>query len=205
MSKHEVVHRQAGELVSDVKNAAITTVGGLGVLWAVSLVNWVFLGSALDAYAIVPRTLSGLFGIFAAPFLHVGLVHLVSNSIMFAILTPLMMARNRRDFYAVALITTITSGLGAWLLGGAGTVHLGASGVLFGFLGFLMARGFFERSLSAIALSLVMVWAFGGLVWAIFPILAGVGISWQAHLFGFLGGIWAARVLGRELRKKGRA
>ncbi len=69
--------------------------------------------------------------------------------------------------------------------------------MLFAYLGFLMARGFFERSVRAVALSLLVTWLFGSMVWGIFPVLAGVGISWQAHLFGFAGGIWAARLLRR--------
>ncbi len=202
MSQRKLVKSQVGELVTDVKHAVGATVGGVGVLWSVSVVNWLFLGSALNAYAIAPRTISGLSGILAAPFLHGGFGHLLSNTIMFVVLTPLMMARSRRDFWAVSLIGAVTSGLGAWVFGGAGTLHLGASGVLFAYLGFLMARGFYERSFMSIAMSAAMVWFFGGLIWGVFPILAGAGISWQAHMFGFLGGIFAARTVGTELQKK---
>ncbi len=173
--------------------------GGFTVLWVVSIVNWVVFGGGLNAYAIVPGTAAGIAGIAVAPLLHAGVGHLLMNSITFLLLAPMMMLRSRKDFWVVTAFGALTSGGVAWLLGGLGTVHLGASGVLFAYLGFLMTRGIWERSLTTIALSVAVTWLFGGMVWGIFPILAGAGISWQAHLGGFVGGVLAARVLGQAL------
>jgi membrane associated rhomboid family serine protease len=104
----------------------------------------------------------------------------------------LVMLRSTRGFLAVAAIAALTAGLGTWLIGGAATVHLGVSGVLFGLLGFLLSRGVFEKKLLSILGSVLGVLAFGGVLRGLFPGTAG--ISWEGHLFGFLGGILAARL-----------
>ncbi len=103
------------------------------------------------------------------------------------------------DFAVVTVAGALTSGLGAWLIGGAHTVHVGASGVIFAYLGFLMARGWFERRFGAIALSVAVTWLFGGMVFGVLPTV-GAAISWEAHLFGFLGGVGVARALGTRIR-----
>jgi membrane associated rhomboid family serine protease len=110
------------------------------------------------------------------------------------------MTRRRVDFYVVSALGALGSGLGVWLLAGAGTVTVGASGVIFAYLGFLMARGLFERSVQAIVLSVVITWLFGSMVWGVLP--AAVGISWQAHLFGYLSGGGAAATLGNAIRAR---
>jgi membrane associated rhomboid family serine protease len=112
------------------------------------------------------------------------------------------MGRKRMDFYVVTVVSAITAGLGAWFFGASGSVHLGASGVIFGYLGFLLARGIYERSAATIALSLFCGWIFGSMLWGVLPFLA-TGVSWQSHLFGFLGGILTARQLGLERRRAG--
>lgn len=198
----ELVKRQAAELKTAFVQGAKPVVGGLGAMWALSVVNWVVFGGGLSAWAITPLTMDGLLGILVAPFLHGSLMHLVGNSVAFAILAPLTMLRKRMDFWVVTVGGMLSSGLLTWVLGGVGTVHLGASGVIFAYLGFLMARGFFQRSALTLAFSLAMIWFFGGALWGLFPVLAGVGISWQGHLGGFLGGVLLARSLGNALREK---
>jgi membrane associated rhomboid family serine protease len=99
----------------------------------------------------------------------------------------------------VTIISVVVGGLGVWLFGGRGTVHIGASGVVFGYLGFLLLRGYFERSAGSILFSLMIFVLYGGLVWGILP-WQQRGISWEAHLFGFLGGVLAARLLARPVR-----
>jgi len=195
-----MVRREVGGLAADIRKGAIDIAGTAGVLWAVSFVNWFVLSSSLNAYAVAPRSLSGLFGIALAPFLHGGFAHLLANTVALLLLAPMMFLRKRLDYWVVGAFGVLGSGAGAWLLGGAHTVHLGFSGVIFAYLGFLMTRGIWERRWSTIALSAVVTWFFGSMVWGIFPIIAGPGISWQGHLGGFLGGILAARVLGRALQ-----
>lgn len=174
----------------------------VGILWLVHVAN-LLLGGALLILGIQPRTIAGLLGLIFAPFLHASTAHLAVNTISFVVFGALMRFRHRNDFFVVAATGALTSGAGAWLLGSPGSVHIGASGVIFAFLGFLMARGFFERSLTSIVLSVLVTWFFGGMLWGILPAV-GAAISWQAHLFGLLGGIWCAYVLGAELRRRRR-
>ena len=118
----------------------------------------------------------------------------------FLLLAPLTMLRKRMDFFVVSIAGALSSGLLSWVFGGIGSTHIGVSGVIYAYLGFLLARGLYERSWTSIALSIFCFWAFSGLLWSVFPILAGAGISWQGHLGGFLGGVLVARLLGTRLR-----
>lgn len=163
------------------------------LLWVIELVNLVIFRGRLIEFGIVPRNLIGLRGILFAPFLHAGWGHLISNTLPLLGLGWLVMLRRTADFWAVSIMTILISGLGVWLLGGANTLHVGASGVIFGYLGYLLMRGYFERSVLAIGFSLVVAMLYGGLLWGIFP--TAIGISWQGHLFGLIGGGVAARDL----------
>jgi membrane associated rhomboid family serine protease len=139
-----------------------------GVLWVIAIVNAI-LGGSLAAFGIHPHTLVGLLEIPLAPFLHAGFFHLLANTIPFLVLGALTMGRKRMDFYVVSVVSAITAGLGAWFFGASGSVHLGASGVIFGYLGFLLARGIYERSAATIALSLFCGWIFGSMLWGVLP------------------------------------
>ncbi len=165
-----------------------------GSAWFVHVAT-VLTGGWLLSYGIVPRTAWGLVGILFAPFLHGSVAHLVANTVAFVPLSILLVLRGRRDFAAVTLAGVVGSGLGAWLFGGIGTVHVGASGVLFCWLAFLMARGLFERSVAAVVVTGLVTWGMGGMLWGVLPLTAG--ISWQAHLFGALTGLVAAARLRR--------
>jgi membrane associated rhomboid family serine protease len=185
--------RDGNRALQGVRSHAATLATTVGVWWIVYVVNLV-LGGALFAYGIHPRTLAGLVGIVFAPFLHASVMHLALNTLSFVFLGAFMRFRHRSDLAVVGVVGALTSGLGAWLLGGAGTVTVGASGVIFAYLGFLMARGIFERSAASIALSVLVTWLFGSMVWGVLPTVAAA-ISWQAHLFGFLGGVICAAQL----------
>src|SRR5690349_3205238 len=114
-------------------------------LWAVFAVDTV-LGGSLMQFGVVPRTTAGLWGILAAPFLHANFSHLVANTASLLVLGWLVMLRDPRHFVLVALFATIGGGLCAWTLGASDSVHIGASGVIFGFLGFLIFAGWWARS-----------------------------------------------------------
>lgn len=188
--------------LQSARTHAMTLVAITGLLWLVYVAN-LLLGGALLVFGIHPRTIPGLLGLLFAPFLHGSITHLLLNTVSFVILGALMRFRHRNDFVVVTAVGALTSGLGAWLLGAPGSVHIGASGVIFAFLGFLMARGIFERSVSSILLSVLVTWFFGSMIWGILPAM-GAAISWQAHLFGLLGGILCAYVLGGEIRRRRR-
>ena len=103
------------------------------------------------------------------------------------------MARRKRDFFIVSALSALVGGLGIWLIAPALSVHVGASILIFGFLGFLLSRGIFERRFWPILGSIVVFFLYGGALFGIVP--GQAGISWQGHLFGLLGGILAARLL----------
>lgn len=154
----------------------------------------------LDVFGIIPRNPIGLRGILFAPFLHGGLGHLIGNTVPFLVLGWLVMLRETSDFFVVSILSALVSGLGTWMFGATGT-HLGASGVIFGYLGYLLARGYFERSAFAIMMSLFVGALYGSLIWGILPLQQG--ISWEGHLFGFLGGILSAKLLADDRRSVG--
>lgn len=167
-------------------------VGGFVVLmWVIEGVN-LFLGHALSRWGIEPRTLSGLIGIPLAPFLHVGPLHLLSNTIPMVVLGLLVAARGRDDFLNATVFIILIGGLGVWLLG-THAHHVGASGLVFGYFGYLVARGYIERSLTGILIAGITLFLYGGIVWGVLPLWRGV--SWESHLFGLLAGVLAARAV----------
>ena len=185
-----VAQRKANTVGRTLKWQAIVLGGTLGAFWGVFAVN-TLLADALNVFGVIPRTSVGLRGILFAPFLHGSLNHLVANSIPFAVLGWLVMLRDSRHFIPVTLFSMLGAGGAAWLLGAPGSVHIGASGVIFGYLGFLLLSGWYARSIASILLSLGVAAVWGGLVLGVMP--GTPGISWQAHLGGLLGGAWAAR------------
>ncbi len=178
----------------EIKTHVVVLCGIVGLLWIIEIVD-VFLSGRLNFYGIIPRTSIGLRGILFAPFLHANFAHLISNTIPFVTLGWFVMLRETSDFFLVSTIAALASGIGVWLFGAPG-VHLGASGVIFGYFGFLLSRAYFERSALAVALSLAVALLYGGLIWGVLP--TRIGISWEGHLFGFVGGILAARWLSKR-------
>ncbi len=174
----------------------------VAALWFVELTDWIYFGGALDQYGIEPRTASGLVGVLFAPFLHGNAPHLVGNTLSFWVLGFLCTQRQIGDFWSVALTSAATAGLGAWAFGKPESIHIGVSGVCFGFLGFLMGRGFFERRVAPILLSLTVILLFGGMMVTVLPTAADQGISWESHLFGWLGGLLVAWVVGHQLKAR---
>ena len=171
------------------------------LLVLIEVTDWLVFDGGLDAYGVHPRSLVGLGGILTMPFLHAGFGHLVGNLLAGVPLAFLSMERSAKDFLAVVAVSGLTAGLGAWLFGAGGSVHIGASGVVFGLLGFLMLRGVFERRIMPILMSLFVGLGWGGMLLGLVPGLFA-GVSWQAHLFGFAGGALVARMLGTRLRQK---
>ncbi len=167
----------------------------VALMWAVEVVD-VIADHRLDRYGIEPREADGIDGVVTAPFLHVGFGHLLSNTIPFVVMGFLIALEGARRLLGVFAIVAAVSGLGTWLVGPAGTIHVGASGVVFGFATYLIARGWFNRRAGQIALGLVVVVVFGG------ALIGGLqpqeGISWQGHLFGAIGGVVAGSVLARR-------
>ncbi len=181
----------------------LAVLGGLiFLIWVLELIDWLIFDGALDGYGIKPRTANGLIGILYAPFLHGGFGHLMANTMPILILGGLIIvSRGLKEFFIVTGMVMIIGGLGTWLVGPSFSVHIGASGLVFGYFGFLLLMAYFERSCQAIVVAVAVLFIYGGLIWGILP--RGDGISWQSHLFGLVGGILAAYLLGK--REEGEA
>ena len=165
----------------------------VALAWVIELSDQLLFGGMLDRFGIRPRNLGGLWGIGAAPLLHGGWAHLLANTIPFVVLAWLVMLRRTRDFFLVTAIVVLLGGLGVWLIGGPGTVHIGASGLIFGYVGYLFGRGYFERSFGSILLALIVAVVYGSVLWGVLP--GQRGISWEGHLAGFLAGVLAAKLV----------
>jgi membrane associated rhomboid family serine protease len=178
-----------GELKTQVKILAAS----VATFWIVFILNEVIFGGRLNALGILPHRFIGLRGILFAPFLHGNFYHIAANTVPFVILGWMVMLRNTKDFYFVSFMSALVGGLGTWLIGRPNSVHIGASGVIFGYFGYLLFRGYFERSFVAIAISIAIAIGYGGMIWGVLPTRSY--ISWEGHLFGFIGGILAAKLL----------
>lgn len=187
---------RTGSIGRGFKLPAVLLGGALLAMWLLELADVVFFGGALDAYGIEPRSVNGLDGVVLAPLLHGGLAHLANNSVPFVVLGLLVFWGGLRSFAVTTVLSVLVSGLGVWLVGAPNTVHIGASGLVFGYFGYLLLRGYFSRSVGAILLSLLLVVVYGGALLGLLPLQTGV--SWTAHLFGFLGGALSAYLLHRR-------
>lgn len=176
-------------------SAISTAVGFLVVIWVVFFVDMFVFGGGLGQFGVRPRDPSSWWGIFAAPLLHADYGHIMANSLPGALFVGLIALSSKRLFWQVTLLVTVVSGGLTWLFGGINTVHIGASGLIYGWLAFLVVRGFINRRALQILLGIVLASMYSGLIWGVLP--TQMAVSWQMHLFGALGGIWAAFMFKR--------
>lgn len=178
--------------------------GALATMLALTASLWILesydqvTGQRLDAEGIVPRDADALDGVLWAPLLHGGFAHLAANTVPFLIFGFLVLANGFGRFLAVTAVIWLLGGLGVWLVAPGDTVHVGMSGVIFGWLTYLLVRGFFARSGTQIVLAVVVFLLWGGVLWGVLP--GQPGVSWQGHLFGALAGVVAAWLLARRGR-----
>jgi membrane associated rhomboid family serine protease len=182
----------------DRTNGLLLVVAMVALMWATEVVD-VIAGHRLDDYGIHPRDVDGLPEILSAPFLHVGFGHLISNTVPFAVMGAAIALGGLARVALVTLIVAVVSGLGTWLVAPSNSVHLGASGVVFGYAAYLVTRGVLSRRLTELAVGAIVVgvWGFGMLQ----GLLPQERISWQAHLFGAIGGVIAASLLAGRRRE----
>lgn len=183
-------------------SALVAMLAFTALLYAVEVAD-LATGERLELHGIVSRSTDGLDGVLWSPLLHDDWAHLGGNTLPFLLFGYLAMAGGLGQFIAVTATIWGLGGLGVWLLGPAGAVTIGASGVIFGWLAFLLARGFFARSARQIALAIVLFAFWGGILFGVLP--GQSGISWQAHLFGALAGVLAASMVARADRRTGPA
>lgn len=171
------------------------------LMWVSEIVD-IAAGHRLDLLGIEPRDVDGLTGIVAAPFLHLGFAHLISNTVPFLLLGLIIAFNGAVRVLAVTVIVGLVSGLGVWLVAPPHTLTIGASGVVFGYAAYLVTRGVLNRRLGQLVIGALVVIVWGGVLLS--SLIPHQGISWQAHLFGAIGGILAAAWLRDSRHRAGR-
>ena len=166
----------------------------IAVMWLVEMVNFL-LGHRLCRYGILPRTMHGLAGIPLSPFLHAGVAHLLLNTGPLIVLGGLVLMGGRPSFVRCTVFVALAGGALLWMIGRP-SHHVGASLLIFGYFGYLLAKGVFDRRLSSLLIAILAVLAYGGLFWGMQPTVAA--ISWEGHLSGFMAGVAAARLPPRK-------
>ncbi|HDS1721677.1 rhomboid family intramembrane serine protease [Pseudomonas putida] len=158
--------------------------GFLAVLIVVQVVN-TLTGNSLLQYGLFPRTSSGLQGVLFSPFIHGSVRHLLSNLAPLAVLSWLVMSEGVERYIRVAVLIAVISGLLVWCFGRA-NLHVGASGLIFGLWTYLLARGWYERSLSSVVIAMFVVVFYSGLVFGFIPV---PGVSFEGHIAGAVAGV----------------
>ena len=176
-------------------SSGATMLGIVAIMWILEGID-VVLGNSLDNLGIHAHTSAGLWQIFLAPWLHYGWAHLTSNSVPLFVLGWLVLVRSRRDWAISAVVIVICSGLAAWAFSPPGSITLGASGVVFGWLAFLLVKGLFTHKLSDIVIAVMVFLVYGSVLWGVLPGTSGV--SWQGHMGGAIGGVASASLLHRH-------
>jgi membrane associated rhomboid family serine protease len=171
----------------------------VGLMWLSEIVDTALNGS-LDQYGIISRDPEGLLGVVTAPFLHLGFGHLISNTLPLVTLGALIAIGGAARLFAVTALITVIGGFGTWLVSPPNTITIGASGLVFGFAAYLIARGIFNRRLSQVLVGVVVVLVWGSALLG--GLLPQDGISWQGHLFGAIAGVIAAWVLADDRPKR---
>jgi len=173
-----------------IKRNLYWILGFVVLIWVIELINF-SIGHRLSDWGILPRTLKGLRGIPLSPFLHASLIHVMMNTIPLAVLGGFVILHGRQMFFEVSIIIILVSGAALWLFGRS-SYHVGASGLIFGYFGYLVLRAWYDRSLKSFIIAFVTVFLYGGIIWGLLPTFSR--ISWEGHLFGLLAGILAARL-----------
>ncbi|MFL9863464.1 rhomboid family intramembrane serine protease [Paraburkholderia fungorum] len=185
--------RTAGSFVGQLKDRAALLALYVGSMWATFFLSVAMPFLHLNRHGVVPRTLGGLQGILFAPWLHAGLWHITANTGGLLVLGWLTMWPRIANFWQATVGAMLGAGLCAWLFGAPYSVHIGASGVVFGYAGYLVARGFYTRGVLPILVALFVASSYGlSMLYGLLPNYPGV--SWQSHLGGAIGGIIAARM-----------
>jgi membrane associated rhomboid family serine protease len=164
----------------------IPILGLVAVCWGVFTVNNLLFHGAFLQYGIIPRRISGLLGIIWSPFLHASLKHLTANTLPLLVLGAIICGRSRREFAVVTFLGALLTGALTWLLGRE-AIHIGASGLVFCFFGYLSSLAYFKRNFPTLLLSVICLIGYGGMLRGVLPTSGPV--SWESHIAGALSGI----------------
>jgi len=166
------------------------------IIWIIEVVNF-SLDHRLCVFGILPRSTPHLAGIFLSPLLHYGFTHVLMNTIPLLILGSLLVMRGKRVFVRTTIAIIIVGGLGVWFFGRE-AYHVGASGLIFGYFGFLVGAAWYERSLFALLAAIVAIGLYGStLLTGLFPLNSY--ISWEGHLAGLIAGLIAAKIFQKRI------
>jgi membrane associated rhomboid family serine protease len=194
----DLAEGDAESVLAEARRAFFVMAGFLAVIWVLQIANWADHYRITLDYGIRPRDIASLPEVISAPFLHFSWAHIEGNSGPLFIFGFLAAYRGVRKFIWVTILIIFTSGLAAWLAEPANTVGAGASGLVFGYFGYIMVRGFFDRHLIDIVIGAIMALCFA---YQFSVLLPRAGIGWQAHIGGLAGGV-AAGWIFRERRPK---
>jgi membrane associated rhomboid family serine protease len=201
MSDSLVPPRARGEGLTTHATRAVSalavTLFMLTGMWVLEVADYLA-DHRLDEYGIRAHEVGDLPQIFSAPFLHADFAHMMANSLPFLVLGFFAAARGLSKFVVMNLLVIVVGGAGVWLTGPSGGETLGASILVFGYFGYLLGRGVFERHVADIAIAVAVVLLYGTMILGVLP--STPGISWQGHLFGMIGGVLAAWTLRRRLQ-----
>jgi len=168
----------------------------VGSMWAVRIADTFRSdGTSIAGVGVIPRSSEHPVGILTAPFIHANWPHLIANTVPLLILGALVMLGGIGEFVFVTIVCAIVGGAGTWLFGESAN-HIGASGIIFGYVGYLLFRPVFDRRLWSMLITIVVGALYGAMLFS--SAMPKSGISWSAHFFGFLGGIMAASLLRRR-------
>lgn len=174
--------------------AAVAFVWALEVIDLLPMIN-------LDAFGVQPRSIFGLIGIPLMPFLHGNFAHLLSNTFPFLLLGWIVLRAEKSNFIVATVTIILLGGLGTWLIGDKHSVHIGASGLVYGYFGYVMVRAILERRLVWILTGLAVGFFYGSMFFGILPDQER-GISWEGHFCGMAAGVWFGWRRYKELRRK---
>lgn len=177
--------------LDEMSRPLVAVLVAAAAMWVAEIVDLVP-GTPFDSWGIEPRSAGGLIGIPLAPFLHGGFGHLIGNTVPFVVLGIVIALGGVSRWLNVSAIVLVSAGAGTWLFGASGTVHIGASGVVFGYLTYLISRGFIAGRIGWIVGGIIIALLYGGALWGLIP---RPGISFTGHLFGAVGGVAAAWIL----------
>ncbi|HOV14162.1 MAG TPA: rhomboid family intramembrane serine protease [Spirochaetota bacterium] len=163
-------------------------------LWIVFVVDLI-IPIKLTSFGLLPRTPMGLVGIFTCVFLHGSLFHLISNTIPLFVLTFMVLTFYKKNSIGVFLFVITIGGLLVWIFGRT-SYHIGASGLIYGLVAFLISCGIFQRNAQSIIISVIIVILYGGLIYGVFPTQSY--ISWEGHLFGALAGVFCGYIFRKK-------
>jgi membrane associated rhomboid family serine protease len=184
--------RRAAEIdLDEARKAFFLMVGFIGLIWALQIANWADHYGLDQHYGIIPHDVTRLPDIFFSPFLHFSWDHIEGNSGPLFVFGLLAAYRGVVKFLGVTLVVVITSGMAVWLFQDSNTLSVGASGVIFGYFGYVLARGLIERSLIDSLVAVVMGLSYFYLLTIAIP-GAPSGVSWIDHLGGLIGGLASA-------------